>query len=121
MTAQQTKFITGVAQGIPNGEAYRLAYPKASVKASESSSTRLLSKDKFKAALREIAEKVAEGSILTVKERQKMMSDIAKANKDVDPNTSIRATDQLNKMTDGFSPERQETEIRVTIGGKGRE
>ena len=79
--------------------------------------------------IRQISEKVQTERILTVKERQAMLSDIARAADDTSPADRIRAIDTLNKMT-GEYVTKVEAEVQTSqkfadilsqMGGEGLE
>lgn len=78
--------------------------------------------------IRELSEKVQNERIMTAKERQVLLSDIAK-DRDNDPADRIRAVDTLNKMTGEYVAKIQ-AEVKTSeklsdvfnqIGGEGLE
>lgn len=79
--------------------------------------------------IRQISEKAQTERILTVKERQAMLSDIARSANDASPADRIRAIDTLNKMT-GEYVTKVEAEVQTSqkfadilsqMGGEGLE
>lgn len=78
--------------------------------------------------IRELSEKVQNERIMTVKERQVLLSDIAKDG-DNDPADRIRAVDTLNKMTGEYvakiqaevKPSEKLSDVFNQIGGEGLE
>ena len=78
--------------------------------------------------IRELSEKVQNERIMTAKERQVLLSDIAKDG-DNDPADRIRAVDTLNKMTGEYvakiqaevKPSEKLSDVFNQIGGEGLE
>lgn len=60
---------------------------------------KLLKNTNIQTYLKELQEQIQDENILTAKERQLMLSEIAKDKNHVEPSDRIRAIDTLNKMT----------------------
>lgn len=79
--------------------------------------------------IQELTERLQDERILTAKERQAMLSDIARSADDISPADRIRAIDTLNKMT-GEYVTKVEAEVQTSqkfadilsqMGGEGLE
>ena len=78
MKEQYEKFAQGVAKGMPHAEAYRQA--GYSENNADQGAARLYRNDKIKARIEELIAEAVDDTILTVKERMQILSEIAKGN-----------------------------------------
>jgi hypothetical protein len=83
LTGPQRKFCEGIVVGKTATDAYAIAYPKSSPKASESGASRLLRNDKVKAEiarLRAKADEKAGSAVLTLAEKRSFLKRLLFAN-----------------------------------------
>lgn len=126
MTARQKKFAEYYAQsGNTVQSAIKAGY---SEKYANARAYEMLGNVGVAEYIRELSEKVQNERIMTAKERQVLLSDIAKDG-DNDPADRIRAVDTLNKMTGEYVAKIQ-AEVKTSeklsdvfnqIGGEGLE
>lgn len=100
LNMRQKKFAEYYAQGKTAAEsAIKAGY---SEKFAGQNADKLLKNTNISEYIREVAEKAKDERILTAKDRQIMLSDIAK-DKENEPNDRIKAIDTLNKMTGEYT------------------
>ena len=133
MTAPQIKFAQGVAMGLNQTEAYKVAYPKSGEAAARRSASALMTNPDVSAYVEQLRAEVRKGAVITVQERMAFLSSaittpLAEVNessplcaeqtvdevgemtvrtriKKVDP---LRALDLLNKMDGAYQPAKVE-------------
>lgn len=124
MTARQKKFAEYYAQsGNTVQSAIKAGY---SEKYAKSDACKILDNPSVGEYIRELSEKAQDERIMTAKERQALLSDIAKDGKN-DPADRIRAVDTLNKMTGEYVAKIQAevktseklSDVFAQIGGEG--
>lgn len=100
VTARQKKFAEYYAQcGNTVQSAIKAGYSEAYA---NSTACKLLENARVVEYIKELSEKAQDERILTAKERQAMLSDIANDKKN-SPSDRIRAVDTLNKMTGEYT------------------
>lgn len=126
MTARQKKFAEYYVQVGNGAEAARQAgYTKSYA---EHRTDELLRNVEIQTYIRQLAEKTQDNRILTAKERQALLSDIAKDD-DNAPSDRIKAVDTLNKMTGEYTVKVDTTvktsdklsDVFEQLGGEGLE
>lgn len=124
MTARQKKFAEYYAQsGNTVQSAIKAGYSEKYAKAD---ACKILDNPSVAEYIRELSEKAQDERIMTAKERQALLSDIAKDGKN-DPADRIRAVDTLNKMTGEYVAKIQAevktseklSDVFAQIGGEG--
>lgn len=124
MTARQKKFAEYYAQcGNIVQSAIQAGYSEAYA---NSTACKLLENARVAEYIRELSDKAQDERIMTAKERQALLSDMAKDGENA-PADRIRAIDTLNKMTGEYTTKIQ-AEVRTSnklsdvfaqIGGEG--
>lgn len=119
LTEKQEKFAQGIAlEALNQSDAYRAAYHTEGMsgKTVHEKASRLASRDAVRDRIRELRESVISPKIMSARERQAWLTEVIQ-NPDVDVNTKLKASDQLNKMTGEYAqkPEEKE-EITIQIG-----
>lgn len=100
MTERQKKFAEYYAQsGNTVQSAIKAGY---SENYANTNACKLLENDRVAEYIRQLAEKAQDSRIMTAKERQALLSDIAKDG-DNAPSDRIKAVDTLNKMTGEYT------------------
>lgn len=100
MTERQKKFAEYYAQsGNAAQSAVKAGY---SEKYANTNASKLLQNTTIQEYIKQLAEKAQDNRIMTAKERQALLSDIAK-NDDNAPSDRIKAVDTLNKMTGEYT------------------
>lgn len=124
MTARQKKFAEYYAQsGNTVQSAIKAGYSEKYAKAD---ACKILDNPSVAEYIRVLSEKAQDERIMTAKERQALLSDIAKDGKN-DPADRIRAVDTLNKMTGEYAAKIQAevktseklSDVFAQIGGEG--
>lgn len=124
MTERQKKFAEYYAQsGNTVQSAIKAGY---SENYANTNACKLLENDRVAEYIRQLAEKAQDSRIMTAKERQALLSDIAKDD-DNAPSDRIKAVDTLNKMTGEYTVKVDTTvktseklsDIFRQLGGKG--
>lgn len=124
MTARQKKFAEYYAQsGNTVQSAIKAGYSEAYA---NSTACKMLENARVAEYIKQLTEKAQDERIMTAKERQALLSDIAKDGKN-DPADRIRAVDTLNKMTGEYVAKIQAevktseklSDVFAQIGGEG--
>lgn len=124
LNIRQKKFAEYYAQSGNAAESARKA--GYSAKYSNSNVQKLLQNTAISEYIKELSEKAKDERILTAKDRQVMLSEIAR-NADNEPSDRIKAVDTLNKMTGEYTV-KVDTTVRTSkkladvfaqIGGEG--
>ena len=125
MTERQKKFAEYYAQSGNGAESARKAGYSQSY--AEHRTDELLRNVEIQQYIKKISEKMQDERILTAKERQAILSDIVRDDKQVEPSDRIRAIDTLNKMTGEYivkvsadvRPSEKFSDMLAQIGGEG--
>ncbi len=126
MNERQKKFAEYYAQSGNAAESARKA--GYSAKYANTNATKLLQNTTISEYIKELAEKAQDERIISAKDRQVLLSDIAR-NDELDPNDRIKAIDTLNKMTGEYivkvnaNVEQSEklADVFKQLGGEGLE
>lgn len=100
MNERQKKFAEYYAQSGNAAESARKA--GYSAKYANTNATKLLQNTTISEYIKELAEKAQDERIISAKDRQVLLSDIARDD-ELDPNARIKAIDTLNKMTGEYT------------------
>lgn len=126
LNARQKKFAEYYAQ---NGNTVQSAIMAGySENYANANACKLLENVRVAEYIRQLTEQAQDERILTAKERQAMLSDIAK-DEEISPSDRIRAVDTLNKMTGEYTvkvdttvkPSGKLADVFSQIGGEGLE
>lgn len=126
LNARQRKFAEFYAQsGNAAQSAVKAGY---SDKFANTNATKLLQNTTIKEYIKQLSDEEQDERIMTAKERQALLSDIAN-NKDNSPNDRIKAVDTLNKMTGEYTVKVDTTvktseklsDVFKQLGGEGLE
>lgn len=126
MTERQKKFAEYYAQnGNATQSAIKVGYSEKFV---NTNASKLLQNTTIQEYIRQLSEKAQDDRIMTAKERQALLSDIANDSNNA-PSDRIKAVDTLNKMTGEYTV-KVDTSIRTSeklsdvfrqLGGEGLE
>ena len=99
LTPKQEEFAKAIAEGMSQADAYRSAYSckNMSDNAIYREASLLMDNPKVTQRLKELRDMCAKPSIMSAQRRKEWLTEVIN-NPEVDINTKLRASDQLNKM-----------------------
>lgn len=120
LNARQKKFAEYYAQsGNAAESAVKAGY---SAKYANTNASKLLQNTTIANYIKELSEKLKDERIMTAKDRQVLLSDIARDDEN-EPNDRIKAVDTLNKMTGEYTVKVEQSEkladVFKQLGGEG--
>ena len=110
LNPQRQRFVDSYIETGCGSEAVRRSGYKASnVQTASASAGRILAIPSIKEAVQERKGVLAESSLLSLQDKQRMLGEIALANQTDDPQVAIRAIAELNRMEGHYAPTRTQT------------
>lgn len=110
LNPQRQRFVDSYIETGCGSEAVRRAgYKTANVQTASSSAGHILAISSIKEAVQERKAALAESSLLSLQEKQRVLSEIALANQTNDPMVAIRAIAELNRMEGHYAPTKTQT------------
>ena len=110
LNPQRQRFVDSYIETGCGSEAVRRAgYKTANVQSASASAGRILAIPSIKEAVQERKGVLAESSLLSLQDKQRMLGEIALANQTDDPQVAIRAIAELNRMEGHYAPTRTQT------------
>lgn len=110
LNPQRQRFVDSYIETGCGSEAVRRSGYKASnVQTASASAGRILAIPSIKAAVLERKAALAETSLLSLQEKQRVLSEIVLANQTDDPMVAIRAIAELNRMEGHYAPTKTHT------------
>lgn len=112
LTPKQEEFAKRIAEGANYADAYRAAYNTSRMtdKSIWEKASELASNVKVAARLKEFRDMAAKPTIMTAQQRKVWLTEVIN-DPDIDINTKLRASDQLNRMEGEYT---QKIEANVT-------
>lgn len=114
---RQRRFAELVVEGLPAGRAYEQAGYSARGASADNNASRLLGNARVSEYLSNLRKEAMEASKMTRESKLEMLYRIATEQEKTNPRAAIAAIAEENRMTGGYEPEKQESDLIIRIGG----